>query len=342
MARAQKLIVSLPFFPAGSSMSLGLSAPARSVNFALSGGETSHRDMQHMKDVIQRLEQQLMQRFSKSAASRRSEGSPMQPWTSDPAAFSPLLLAYDARIAEMTDELLTARARHEEQRLYLEKVSAHNQELTSLVEALREQAASASLAASSSSRAPQGDSTRFAQAVPLLERKVAELESVIQLLQTENENQAKQLARGSHRVGHVQAVAETATDQVKYMQQQLADSQAAFQQCKMELDSVSQSCVALKGAPPAAATIRLFQLDLTQFPAANDNLRSHSESASRALQAKQRQVDDSNDSFRHALPDNIETPTYQNTKPLIMFLTGECMPTLCGSSSKRPQTTTML
>ena len=79
--------------------------------------------------------------------------------------------------------------------------------------------------------------------MPLLERKVAELESVIQLLQAENEHQAKQLVRGSHRAGHVQAVAETATDQVKYMQQQLADSQAAFQQCQMELDSVSQSCV---------------------------------------------------------------------------------------------------
>ena len=92
--------------------------------------------------------------------------------------------------------------------------------------------------------------------MPLLERKVAELENVIQLLQAETEHQAKQLARGSHRVGHVQAVAETATDQVKYMQQQLADSQAAFQQCQMELDSVSQSCVALKGA--AATAIACF------------------------------------------------------------------------------------
>jgi hypothetical protein len=64
----------------------------------------------------------------------------------------------------------------------------------------------------------------------------------------ENENQAKQLARGSHRVGHVQSVAETATDQVKYLQQQLIECQTAFQQCKMDLDSASQSCVALKGA----------------------------------------------------------------------------------------------
>jgi chromosome segregation ATPase len=205
--------------------------------------------MQHMKDVIQRLEQQLMQRFSKHAASRRSEGAPMQPWTSDPAAFSPLLLAYDARIAEMSEELSAARLRHDEQRLHLEKVSAHNQELTSLVEAMRSQAASASSSSATASRAVlQGDGARLAQAVPLLERKVAELENVIQLLQAENEQQAKQLARGSHRAGHVQAVAETATDQVKYLQQELLEGQAAFQQCKMELDSVSQSCVALKGA----------------------------------------------------------------------------------------------
>jgi chromosome segregation ATPase len=208
--------------------------------------------MQHMKDVIQRLEQQLMQRFSKSAASRRIESAPIQPWTSDPATFSPLLLAYDARIAEMTDELSAARSRHEEQRIYLEKVSAHNQELTSLVESVRAQSASAPSSSSSSRAALQGDSGRLAQAVPLLERKVAELENVIQLLQAENEQQAKQLARGSHRVGHVQAVAETATDQVKFLQQQLADSQAAFQQCQMELDSVSQSCVALKGAAATA------------------------------------------------------------------------------------------
>ena len=190
-----------------------------------------------------------MQRFSKHAASRRSEGAPMQPWTSDPAAFSPLLLAYDARIAEMSEELSAARLRHDEQRLHLEKVSAHNQELTSLVEAMRSQAASASSSSATASRAVlQGDGARLAQAVPLLERKVAELENVIQLLQAENEQQAKQLARGSHRAGHVQAVAETATDQVKYLQQELLEGQAAFQQCKMELDSVSQSCVALKGA----------------------------------------------------------------------------------------------
>lgn len=173
----------------------------------------------------------------------------MQPWTSDPAAFSPLLLAYDARIAEMSEELSAARLRHDEQRLHLEKVSAHNQELTSLVEAMRSQAASASSSSATASRAVlQGDGARLAQAVPLLERKVAELENVIQLLQAENEQQAKQLARGSHRAGHVQAVAETATDQVKYLQQELLEGQAAFQQCKMELDSVSQSCVALKGA----------------------------------------------------------------------------------------------
>ena len=190
-----------------------------------------------------------MQRFSKHAASRRSEGAPMQPWTSDPAAFSPLLLAYDARIAEMSEELSAARLRHDEQRLHLEKVSAHNQELTSLVEAMRSQAASASSSSATASRAVlQGDGARLAQAVPLLERKVSELENVIQLLQAENEQQAKQLARGSHRAGHVQAVAETATDQVKYLQQELLEGQAAFQQCKMELDSVSQSCVALKGA----------------------------------------------------------------------------------------------
>ncbi len=219
-----------------------------------------------MKDVIQRLEQQLMQRFSKSAASRRSEGAPMQPWTSDPAVFSPLLLAYDARIAEMTEELFAARSRHEEQRLYLEKVSAHNQELTSLVESLRAHASLSSSSSSSSRAVQQGDSARLAQAVPLLERKVAELESVIQQLQVENENQAKQLARGSHRVGHVQAVAETATDQVKFMQQQLVDSQAAFQQCKMELDSVSQSCVALKGAaPPLLPLAVLFDFTSRNF-----------------------------------------------------------------------------
>ena len=80
---------------------------------------------------------------------------------------------------------------------------------------------------------------------------------MIQLLQAENEQQAKQLARGSHRVGHVQAVAETATDQVKYMQQQLADSQAAFQQCQMELDSVSHSCLPLiVRFPPISAPHR--------------------------------------------------------------------------------------
>jgi chromosome segregation ATPase len=256
-------------------MSLGLSAPARSVNFAPAGGESSHRETQHLKDVVQRLEQQLMQRFSKHAASRRSEGAPMQPWTSDPAAFSPLLLAYDARIAEMTEELSAARTRHDEQRQHLEKVSARNQELTSLLEAMRAQASSSSSSSSSSSAtraALQGDGARLAQAVPLLERKVAELESVIQLLQADNEQQAKQLMRGSSRVGHVQAVAETATDQVthvqlppksnancvtknalwqvKHLQQELAETQAAFQQCKMELDSVSQSCVALKGPAP--------------------------------------------------------------------------------------------
>ena len=230
-------------------MSLGLSAPARSVNFAPSGGDSSHRDMQHMKDIVQRLEQQLMQRFSKHAAQRRSEGAPMQPWTADPAAFSPLLLAYDARIAELTEELSAARSRHDEQRLHLEKVSAHNQELASLVEAMRTAASSSSSSSSSASRAAlQGDSARLAQAVPLLERKVAELENVIALLQAENEQQAKQLSRGSSRVGHVQAVAETATDQVKYLQQELAECQTAYQQCKMELDSVSQSCVAMKGA----------------------------------------------------------------------------------------------
>lgn len=229
-------------------MSLGLSAPARSVNFAPSTGETSQRDMQHLKDVIQRLELQLMQRFSKNAAARRSEGGPIQPWTSDPAVFSPLLLAYDARIAEMSEELVNARSRHEEQRIHIEKVGAHNQELTSLVESLRAQTkASSSSSASMPRGSLDGDGARLAQAVPLLERKISELEGVIQLLQAENESHAKQLARGSHRAGHVQAVAETATDQVKYMQQQLAESQAAFQQCRMELDSASQSCAALKG-----------------------------------------------------------------------------------------------
>jgi chromosome segregation ATPase len=200
-----------------------------------------------MKDVVQRLEQQLMQRFSKHAASRRSEGMPMQPWTSDPAVFSPLLLAYDARIAEMVEELSAARSRHDEQRLHIEKISAHNQELTSLIEAVRSQATSASSSSATSRASLHADSVRLSQAVPLLERKVAELENVIQLLQAENELQAKQLTRGSSRVGHVQAVAETATDQVKYLQQQLVESQTAFQQCKMELDSVSQSCVSLKG-----------------------------------------------------------------------------------------------
>ncbi len=195
-----------------------------------------------------------MQRFSKQAALRRSEGGPIQPWTSDPAVFSPLLLAYDARIAEMSEEIVNARVRHDEQRVHIEKVSAHNQELTSLVESLRAQAAASLPASASVSRAAiDGDGARLAQAVPLLERKISELEGVIQLLQAENDSQAKQLARGSHRAGHVQAVAETATDQVKYMQQQLEQSQAAFQQCKMELDSTSQSCVALKGALPAFA-----------------------------------------------------------------------------------------
>jgi chromosome segregation ATPase len=171
----------------------------------------------------------------------------MQPWTSDPDAFSPLLLAYDARIAELAEELSSARSRLEEQRKYLEKVSSHNVELTSLVESLRAQKASSPMVAESHVGL-HGEDARLAQAVPLLERKVTELENVIQLLQLENENQAKQLARGSHRVGHVQSVAETATDQVKYLQQQLIECQTAFQQCKMDLDSASQSCVALKGA----------------------------------------------------------------------------------------------
>jgi hypothetical protein len=47
---------------------------------------------------------------------------------------------------------------------------------------------------------------------------------------------------------------------------------------------------------------RMCALKSHAVAAANDNLRSHSESATRALQAKQRQLDDSNDSFRRALP----------------------------------------
>ena len=79
----------------------------------------------------------------------------------------------------------------------------------------------------------------------------------------------------------------------------------------------------------------LLHSKLTLIAAANDNLRSHSEAATRALQAKQRQMDDSNDSFR-----SVQLSKSKHQTRNIHFA-GEYTPTLCVSWSRSRLTTTM-